>query len=92
MRRFLVALLMGVSFCAVAELAGAKEQPTFGGYFCEKNCLNHAEGYRWAEEFEIKRYSDCYGLTMSFEEGCQAYVDDPYRGGNEDDNGDYIDY
>lgn len=70
---------------------------TFGGYEFEDTCEGHAKGYKWAEENRIRYERQCNAVLIrhptarSFVEGCLAYVDDPYRGYSEDDDGDDID-
>jgi hypothetical protein len=83
-----VAFAFGVHFI-VAD-ASARE---FGGYECTVDCSGHAAGYRWAEAHNITDESDCplSGNRTSFYEGCLAYVEDPDRGADEDDDGDPID-
>lgn len=61
---------------------------TFGGHECTDDCQGHAAGYRWAEARNITDDRDCPpGNSNSFYEGCLAFVDDPYRGADEDDDG-----
>lgn len=64
---------------------------TFGGYTCTDDCSGHAAGYLWAERRRITRARDCSGRSNSFYEGCLAYVEDPDRGADEDDDGEPID-
>lgn len=63
---------------------------TFGGYECTEDCSGHKAGYEWAEENGITDESDCSGNSSSFNEGCQAYVEDPDRGSDTDDDGSYL--
>ena len=64
-------------------------QTTFGGYYCEGDCSGQAAGYDWAEEHN--ELSGCPGgKSMSFQEGCQAYSDNPLRGSDQDDQGNDI--
>lgn len=87
-------ILTAVFYCGAAMLglaAPAAAQQTFGGYECTEDCSGHKAGYEWAEENEISDRSDCGGNSSSFIEGCQAYVEDPDRGADEDDDGEWID-
>jgi hypothetical protein len=86
--------IVGVAmFVAVASLAHARE---FGGYECTEDCSGHKAGYEWAEARGITDQMTCEGIVLrspnrtSFYEGCLAYVEDPYRGSDEDDDGDEI--
>ena len=64
---------------------------TFSGYECEDDCQGHARGYRWAERRAIDTDDRCpEGNSQSFHEGCLAFVADPYRGADQDDDGDEI--
>jgi hypothetical protein len=69
----------------------------FGGYVCTDDCSGHKAGYEWAEENNVSSVSQCTWIIKrwpkrtSFYEGCLVYVDDPYRGADEDDDGDEID-
>ena len=46
-----------------------------------EDCSDHAAGYDWAEENTLRLPTDCpAGYSMSFQQGCQTYVDYPYRG------------
>ena len=51
---------------------------TFHGYECTEDCSGHEAGYSWAEENDISDEYDCDGNSNSFNEGCQAYVEDNY--------------
>jgi hypothetical protein len=64
---------------------------SFGGYECTDDCKAHAAGYRWAEKKQITESSECPLGSNSFHEGCLAYTEDPYRGADEDDDGNSID-
>ena len=74
--------------------ASARE---FGGYVCTLDCSGHKAGYEWAEDRGIRRESQCDIILrrspnrQSFYEGCLVYVEDPYRGSDEDDDGNEID-
>lgn len=77
-------------FLSLPAKASANE---FGGYECTDDCSGHAAGYRWAEAHDIADESNCplRGNATSFYEGCLAYVEDPMRGADEDDDGNPID-
>lgn len=77
---------------AVLASFGSADARTFGGYDCIDDCSGHAAGYRWAEEKGIDDEALCPpGNSVSFHEGCRAYVEDPTRGADEDDDGELID-
>jgi hypothetical protein len=64
---------------------------TFGGYDCTDDCVSHALGYLWAEERGIETTDQCPdNRSDAFNEGCLAYVDDPDRGADLDDDGEKI--
>jgi hypothetical protein len=62
---------------------------TFAGYECpDGDCSDHAVGFRWAQQNEITDTTDCPSAkSASFQEGCRAYVDDPDRAADVDDEG-----
>ena len=70
---------------------------TFGGYECTVDCSGHKAGYDWAEAGGNVMEADCEAILLrwpngnSFYEGCLAYVDEPSRGSDQDDDGDDID-
>jgi len=51
-------------------------QRTFEGYDCTSDCSGHQAGYDWAERNGISDATDCDGNSQSFNEGCQAYVEE----------------
>ena len=69
---------------------------TFGGYECTDDCSGHKAGYEWAEAKGITDEEQCEDILVtapnrtSFYEGCMAYVEDPSRGADEDDDGNDI--
>lgn len=63
---------------------------TFGDNECTDDCSGHKAGYEWAERNSVSREADCLGQSNSFEEGCRTFIEDPYRGADEDDQGDPI--
>jgi hypothetical protein len=69
---------------------------SFGGYECTVDCSGHKAGYEWAEAKDISDEESCEAILRrwpnqnSFYEGCLAYVEDPARGADEDDDGDEI--
>jgi hypothetical protein len=69
----------------------AAAQQTFGGYDCTEDCSGHKAGYDWAQQNGVSDSSNCSGNSQSFVEGCEAYVEDPNRGSDEDDDGNDID-
>jgi hypothetical protein len=67
--------------------SGQASARTFGGFECTDDCVGHA-GYRWAEENEITDADSCpKNSSDEFYEGCLAYLDDPERGADVDDDG-----
>lgn len=78
-------VVLGGSTIALAQYR------TFGGNDCTDDCSGHRAGYEWAEQNVITDESDCGGNSNSFIEGCRTYVEDPYRGAEEDDDGAEID-
>jgi hypothetical protein len=81
----LLSLALG---CSASGQASAR---TFGGYDCTDDCIAHAAGYRWAEERGIEDIDGCpENRSEAFYEGCLAYVDDPERGADFDDDGKVI--
>lgn len=51
---------------------------SFSGYECTEDCSGHEAGYEWAEENDISDTYDCNGNSQSFNEGCEAYVEENY--------------
>ena len=88
-RVFLGAGFACALLASVTQSAFAQER-TFGGYDCTKDCSGHKAGYDWAAEHNIISERDCDGDSQSFIEGCQAYVEDPSRGSDFDDEGNPI--
>ena len=60
------------------ETEETEEIETFRGYECTDDCSGHEAGYNWAEENDISDEYDCDGNSNSFNEGCQAYVEENY--------------
>lgn len=60
---------------AIAISVAARAQ-SFRGYPCTVDCSGHNAGYDWAEENDISDASDCNGNSASFNEGCEAYVEE----------------
>jgi hypothetical protein len=77
-------------------LACPADARTFGGYECTVDCSGHKAGYEWAETKDISDEASCEAILRrfpnrnSFYEGCLAYVEEPARGADEDDDGDEI--
>lgn len=51
---------------------------TFFGYECTEDCSGHEAGYEWAAENNASDIYDCNGNSQSFNEGCEAYVNENY--------------
>ena len=54
----------------------ASAQEDFYGYPCTQDCSGHEAGYNWADEHGVTDEADCNGSSSSFNEGCQAYVEE----------------
>ena len=82
-----------IALAAAAALwtSAASAQQTFGGNECTEDCSGHKAGYEWAEENNISDPAGCSANSQSFNEGCETYIEDPYRGADEDDDGNDID-
>jgi hypothetical protein len=48
----------------------------FRGHPCTQDCSGHEAGYEWAGKKGIDSAGDCGGNSISFIEGCQAYVEE----------------
>src|SRR6516165_5175220 len=87
-------VLIGATILAFSIAPSAAQ--TFGGYECTDDCSGHKAGYEWAEAKGITDEDQCEDILTtapnrtSFYEGCMAYVEDPSRGADEDDDGDEI--
>ena len=95
MRKYVFLTIAALSVStAMTAVVFARE---FGGYECTDDCSGHKAGYEWAESKGITLESQCDAILRrnprrtSFYEGCLAYVEDPERGADEDDDGDEID-
>jgi hypothetical protein len=90
-----IAAILSIVFVCWTGPASANQ--TFGGYDCTVDCSGHKAGYEWAEARGVTDSSVCEQIIInqpnrtSFYEGCLAYVDDPLRGADEDDDGQSID-
>ena len=78
-------LLFLATICST--IAQAQDR-TFGDFDCTDDCSGHAAGYNWADKHSIDNESDCPdGNSQSFHEGCVAHARVPFRGADEDDDG-----
>ncbi|TPI27884.1 hypothetical protein FJ414_28270 [Mesorhizobium sp. B3-1-6] len=84
-------LKWGLVLLGAVWWTAAGAQQTFGGYDCTEDCSGHKAGYDWAQQNGVSDRSDCSGNSQSFVEGREAYVEDPNRGSDEDDDGNDID-
>jgi hypothetical protein len=81
--------------CLLTSVSAGHAQ-TFGGYDCTDDCSGHKAGYEWAEAKGITDEEQCEDILItapnrtSFYEGCMAYVEDPSRGADKDDDGNAI--
>jgi hypothetical protein len=83
---------MGRSTLAVVALifsSALAQAQTFKGYTCTEDCSGHEAGYEWAESKGVTDESDCNGNSNSFNEGCQAWVEEnePSSSPNADQSG-----
>ncbi|HEF4762640.1 TPA: hypothetical protein SAN82_005115 [Pseudomonas putida] len=49
---------------------------TFDGNTCLGDCSGHQAGYNWAEQNDIDDESYCNTPSVSFNQGCESYVED----------------
>jgi hypothetical protein len=91
--RWLNAWKTAMGLILLASPAAAR---SFGDYECS-GCSGEKAGYEWAAEQDVTAKAECKGILRrwpdrkSFYHGCLAYVDDPDRGADLDDDGDEID-
>ncbi len=52
------------------------DSDTFHGYDCTDDCSGHEAGYQWAEDKGLSSGDECDTPSNSFNEGCQAYIDE----------------
>jgi hypothetical protein len=78
--------LGGAAALLLGPAASASDR-TFGGFGCASTCVEQQAGYRWAEEREITDSASCSSGSRAFLEGCRAFVEDPGRGADLDDQG-----
>ena len=86
----LIALIALVGLAYPTWSSDAAVAQTFGGNDCTDDCSGHAAGYRWAEENGIEDSLSCSTNSQSFNEGCETFLAEPYRGADEDDDGNEI--
>ncbi|WP_181763489.1 hypothetical protein [Mesorhizobium sp. B2-4-15] len=94
-----IRILIAAGSVALASplVAPANAQEMFYGYNCSDGCSGHQAGYNWAQRNDITDESDCDGNSRSFNEGCQAYIDEqstepvqryqPNDGNDDEDSG-----
>jgi len=75
-------LLYSLTFILFAQVAEAQD---FRGYPCTVDCSGHQAGYDWAERKDIDSTYDCHGNSNSFNEGCEAYVEEQEQKQKEDE-------
>ncbi|MDL5595673.1 hypothetical protein PGC34_07120 [Pseudomonas kribbensis] len=61
---------------------------TFDGYECTDDCSGHQAGYDWAEQKGIDDENSCSTPSISFNEGCQSFVEGGAGVISTDDDGD----
>ena len=86
--RAVLGLVIGVAAFAGWEPSAANAR-SFGGFECPSgDCSGHAAGFRWARDHAIEDAGECpEDGSNSFREGCLAYVEDPERDADLDDDG-----
>ena len=80
MGRFLLAV------AALGFISATAQAQTFRGYTCTEDCSGHEAGYEWAEQNGITDESECDGNSNSFNEGCQAWVEENEPSSRTDDD------
>lgn len=60
---------------AVSDLSGQSFQDVGDTSRCTQDCSGHDAGWQWAQEHEVTDSSECSG-SGSFEDGCEAYVEE----------------
>jgi hypothetical protein len=86
MRPYALALVIGALMAL--ETPVSAQHRSFGGYRCTQVCDLHAEGFKWARVRGVGDKRQCpYVLSKSFQEGCLAFIQNPSREPDEDDEG-----
>lgn len=85
---FRVLVAVGALVLASPIAAPAYAQETFHGYDCTDDCSGHEAGYDWAARNDIADERDCDADSRSFNEGCQAYVEEQADSANRDNQSD----
>jgi hypothetical protein len=75
-RKYDLLLVLSFAFllCVILPSPQDLEADTFLGYECTDDCSGHEAGYEWAGDNGIDDEYYCSGNSVSFEEGCTAYV------------------
>ncbi len=60
---------------AVSDLSGQTFQDVGDTSRCTEDCSGHDAGWQWAQNHEVTDTSECLG-SGSFEDGCEAYVEE----------------
>lgn len=60
---------------AASELSGQTFQEVGDTSRCTEDCGGHDAGWQWAQDHDVTDSSECSG-SGSFEDGCQAYVEE----------------
>lgn len=60
---------------AVSDLSGQAFQDVGDTSRCTEDCSGHDAGWQWAQDHDVTDSSECSG-SGSFEDGCQAYVEE----------------
>lgn len=60
---------------AVSELSSQTFQEVGDTSRCTEDCSGHDAGWQWAQDQNVTDVSECSG-SGSFEDGCQAYVEE----------------
>jgi len=87
----LCAFALAISSTVALVHSVSAQERTFGGYLCKLLCDLHAAGYEWARVRGIVDKRLCpYGMSPSFQEGCIAFIQNPSRDPDEDDQGNTV--
>ncbi|MEM1372629.1 MAG: hypothetical protein AAGG72_10475 [Pseudomonadota bacterium] len=85
--KFTVLILLCVAALCVVTMAdqveardGRWQTYTYGGFLCISDCLEHAQGCQIAQNQGFKNPRTCQQApTLSQQEGCIAYMEEPWR-------------
>ncbi len=61
---------------ARADLAASSYELESFAYGCTSDCSGHEAGWQYAADNGSEDTGDCFGNSLSFEEGCRAFVEE----------------